>query len=106
MVPGINGSLNGNGPIQGQDHKTHASEHNSSDMSGLVTEFFDDKTNSKALHVKGSEELTYGFRFTRNVFAKEQTILSEFYKKWGRVLVVMDGPVTNVRNLDVWSSHA
>jgi hypothetical protein len=81
--------------IQGQDHKV-AKDAISSDMTADLTEFFDTKTNSKALLVKGSEDLTYGFRFTRDVFAPEQTILSEFYKKWGRALVVMDGPVTAV----------
>ena len=66
----------------------------SSDLTANVKEFDDNGT--KAMLVKGSEDLTYGFRFTRDVFATEQTILSSQYEKWGRVLVVMDGPVTNL----------
>lgn len=50
----------------------------------------------KALMVKGSEELTYGFRFTRDIFGPHQTMISEMYQKWGRVLAVMDGPVSRV----------
>jgi len=66
----------------------------SSDLTANVTEFTANGT--KALRVKGAEDLDYGFRFTRDTFAKEQTILSDFYAKWKRVLVVMDGPVTKL----------
>lgn len=66
----------------------------SSDLVASVEEFTTNGT--QALRVKGAEVLDYGFRFTRDTFAKEQTILSEFYAKWKRVLVVMDGPVTKL----------
>lgn len=55
----------------------------------------------KAIEVKGSEDLTYGFRFTRDVFGQHQTALAEMYKKWGRVLAVMDGPVSRVSSLEM-----
>jgi len=66
----------------------------SSDLIANVEEFED--KGCKALRVKGSEELDYGFRFTRDVFATHQTILADFYTKWKRVLVVMDGPITQL----------
>lgn len=67
-----------------------------STVTANVREFEAD--NCKALEVKGSEDLTYGFRFTRDVFGHHQTMLADMYKKWGRVLAVMDGPVSRVKS--------
>lgn len=68
-------------------------------MTARVQEFQAD--DCKAIEVKGSEELNYGFRFTRDVFGHHQTALADMYKKWGRVLAVMDGPVARVRSTRV-----
>lgn len=83
--------------VHGSDHKKATAQQNgdvnSSDMSANLKVFTDDAGN-KRMTVKGSEDLTYGFAFTRDIFGTHQTILADQYRKWKRVLVVMDGPVT------------
>ena len=55
-----------------------------SDMSAAVTE------TQKGFAVAGYEKINYDFHFLDDVFHTENPQLAECYKKWGRVLTVMD----------------
>lgn len=56
-----------------------------SDLTAKVT-----KQPSGSLAVEGYEALKYNFHYTSPVFDVEHDKLAEIYKRWGRVLVVMD----------------
>lgn len=56
-----------------------------SDLTASVT-----KDPKGSITVEGYEALKYNFHYTSPVFALEHEKLAELYKRWGRVLVVMD----------------
>jgi len=55
-----------------------------SDMTASVN------TTSNGFHVEGYEKLTYDFQFVDRVFNTKNEQLAELYKRWKRVLVVID----------------
>jgi 3-dehydroquinate synthase len=48
------------------------------------------KLDQNTLEVKGFEALKYNFHYTSNVFGTDDSTLADIYKRWGRVLIVMD----------------
>lgn len=48
------------------------------------------KLDQDTLQVEGFEALKYNFHYTSNVFNTEDSTLADIYKRWGRVLIVMD----------------
>ncbi|PRP84224.1 hypothetical protein PROFUN_08424 [Planoprotostelium fungivorum] len=55
-----------------------------SDMTASVN------TTSNGFHVEGYEKITYDFQFVDRVFSPKNEQLAELYKRWKRVLVVID----------------
>jgi hypothetical protein len=45
---------------------------------------------SNNIKVEGYEALKYHFHYTSSVFDVNDNKLAEIYKRWGRVLIVMD----------------
>lgn len=69
----------------------------SSDMSATVTEIPQSKNAvGPGYAVKGAEAINYSYSFVDNVFDAQKEDLAEFYKKWGRVLVVIDDIVHGI----------
>lgn len=63
----------------------------SSDMSATVVETPQGKnTVGPGYAVNGSEEIKYSYSFIDNVFDANKDDLADMYKKWGRVLCVLD----------------
>lgn len=56
-----------------------------SDLTATVT-----KNEQGSITVEGYEALKYNFHYTSPVFDINHTKLAELYKRWGRVLIVMD----------------
>lgn len=48
------------------------------------------KLDQNTLQVEGFEALKYNFHYTSNVFNTDDSTLADIYKRWGRVLIVMD----------------
>lgn len=46
--------------------------------------------NNNQIKVEGYEALKYHFHFTSAVFDVKDNTLAEIYKRWARVLIVMD----------------
>lgn len=69
----------------------------SSDMSARVREIAATKNcTGPGYSVEGSEELRYTYSFTDDVFNSQKDNLASFYKKWGRVLILLDENVHNI----------
>jgi 3-dehydroquinate synthase len=66
----------------------------SSNLSGQVKEIPATKNCvGPGYSVEGSEELRYTYSFVDNVFDEKKQDLASHYKKWGRVLVIIDETV-------------
>ncbi|UZJ51515.1 hypothetical protein CBS101457_000835 [Exobasidium rhododendri] len=66
----------------------------SSNLSGQVKEIPATKNcTGPGYSVAGSEELRYTYSFVDNVFDEKKQDLASHYKKWGRVLVIIDETV-------------
>nr|DBA07224.1 TPA_exp: desmethyl-4-deoxygadusol synthase [Phaffia brasiliana]DBA07227.1 TPA_exp: Desmethyl-4-deoxygadusol synthase [Phaffia brasiliana] len=66
----------------------------SSDLRASVTETPASKNAAgPGFAVKGNESLSYTYSFVDSVFDTNKEDLSEFYTKWGRVLVILDTQV-------------
>ena len=57
-------------------------------MSDLTAQV--NKLDANTINVKGHEALDYNFHYTRNVFNTEDSTLADIYKRWQRVLIVID----------------
>jgi len=57
-------------------------------MSDLTAQV--NKLDATTINVKGAEALDYNFHYTQNVFDINDSKLADIYKRWQRVLIVMD----------------
>ncbi|CAO1627244.1 unnamed protein product [Parajaminaea phylloscopi] len=79
----------------------------SSDMTARVAEIPATKnTVGPGYSVKGSEEIRYTYSFVDNVFDSAKEDLAEMYKKWGRVLCVLDENVHDIYGTGIISYFA
>ena len=66
-----------------------------SDMSASVTE------TGNGFTVAGYEKLNYDFHMLDGVFQPQNSQMADCYKKWGRVLVVMDKNMKNLYGAEI-----